>query len=58
MVPIYTDTPLYRHYNFDLFGNYFLISSGGGGRYSPDSAVAFNPKEDPIQPSVYKKKQL
>ncbi|OOF66438.1 WD40 repeat domain-containing protein [Rodentibacter sp. Ppn85] len=54
IVPIYTDTPLWRHYNFDLSGKYFLTATSDGP-YSPDSAVEFNPKEDPVQPSVYKK---
>ena len=54
MKPIYTDTPIWRHYNFDLSDKYFL-SASGGGPYDPDSAVELNPKEDPVQPSVYKK---
>ena len=54
MKPIYTDTPIWGHYNFDLSDKYFL-SASGGGPYDPDSAVELNPKEDPIQPSVYKK---
>ncbi|TYA48540.1 WD40 repeat domain-containing protein [Aggregatibacter actinomycetemcomitans] len=54
MVPIYTDTPTWRHYNFALSDKYFL-SSSSGGPYEPDSAVEFNPKEDPVQPSIYKK---
>ena len=54
MKPIYTDTPIWGHYNFDLSDKYFL-SASGGGPYDPDSAVELNPKEDPVQPSVYKK---
>ena len=55
MVPIYTDTPIWGHYNFDLSNKYFL-STSSGGPYDPiGSAVEFNPKEDPVQPSVYKK---
>ncbi|MBN6067559.1 WD40 repeat domain-containing protein [Aggregatibacter actinomycetemcomitans] len=54
MIPIYTDTPTWRHYNFALSDKYFL-SSSSGGPYEPDSAVEFNPKEDPVQPSIYKK---
>lgn len=54
MKPIYTDTPIRQHYNFALSDKYFL-SSSSGGPYDPDSAVELNPKEDPVQPSVYKK---
>ena len=54
MKPIYTDTPIWEHYNFALSDKYFL-SASGGGPYDPDSAVELNPKEDPVQPSVYKK---
>ena len=54
MKPIYTDTPIRQHYNFALSDKYFL-SASGGGPYDPDSAVELNPKEDPVQPSVYKK---
>ena len=54
MKPIYTDTPIWGHYNFALSDKYFL-SASGGGPYDPDSAVELNPKEDPVQPSVYKK---
>ena len=54
MKPIYTDTPIWGHYNFDLSDKYFL-SASGGGPYDPDSVVELNPKEDPVQPSVYKK---
>jgi WD-40 repeat, putative len=54
MKPIYTDTPIRQHYNFALSDKYFL-SSSSGGPYEPDSAVEFNPKEDLVQPSIYKK---
>lgn len=55
MVPIYTDTPLWRHYNFDLFGKYFLTASSGKRTPEDGSVVDLNPMADPVQPSVYKK---
>ena len=55
MVPIYTDTPLWRHYNFDLFDNYFLTASSGDNDKEDGTIVQFNPTADPVQPSVYKK---
>ncbi|OOF41709.1 hypothetical protein BKK47_00310 [Rodentibacter mrazii] len=55
MVPIYTDTPLWRHYNFDLSDKYFLTASSGRGTREDGSVVQLNPTADPIQPSVYKK---
>ncbi|MBN6063232.1 WD40 repeat domain-containing protein [Aggregatibacter actinomycetemcomitans] len=53
MVPIYTDTAIWRHYNFDLSDKYFLSSSSAG---TPENAGAaqLNPTADPVQPSVYK----
>ncbi|WP_241009052.1 WD40 repeat domain-containing protein, partial [Aggregatibacter actinomycetemcomitans] len=54
MVPIYTDIPIWIHYNFDLSDKYFLTASNGG---TPENAgvVQLNPTADPVQPSVYKK---
>ncbi|OOF85570.1 hypothetical protein BKG93_04465 [Rodentibacter ratti] len=55
MVPIYTDTPTWRHYNFDLSDKYFLTASSGRGEREDGSVVKINPVADPIQPSVYKR---
>ena len=55
MVPIYTDTPIELHYNFDLFDNYFLTASLGRNTREDGAVVQFNPTADPVQPSVYKK---
>uniref|UniRef100_UPI0025877B72 WD40 repeat domain-containing protein n=1 Tax=Rodentibacter caecimuris TaxID=1796644 RepID=UPI0025877B72 len=55
MVPIYTDTPTWRHYNFDLSEKYFLTASSGRGEREDGSVVKMNPVADPIQPSVYKR---
>ena len=55
MVPIYTDTPLWRHYNFHLSDKYFLTASSGSGYNEDGAAVQLNPTADPVQPSVYKK---
>ncbi|NBH75902.1 WD40 repeat domain-containing protein [Rodentibacter pneumotropicus] len=55
MVPIYTDTPTWRHYNFALSDKYFLTASSGRGTREDGSVVQFNPTADPVQPSVYKK---
>ncbi|WP_233112556.1 WD40 repeat domain-containing protein [Aggregatibacter actinomycetemcomitans] len=55
MVPIYTDTPLWRHYNFDLSDKYFLTASSGSGYREDGAIVQLNPTADPVQPSVYKK---
>ncbi|OOF66482.1 WD40 repeat domain-containing protein [Rodentibacter sp. Ppn85] len=55
MVPIYTDTPLWRHYNFDLSDKYFLTASSGRGTREDGAVVGLNPIADPVQPSVYKK---
>ncbi|OOF65083.1 WD40 repeat domain-containing protein [Rodentibacter pneumotropicus] len=55
MVPIYTDTPTWRHYNFDLSDKYFLTASSGRGDREDGSVVKMNPVADPIQPSVYKR---
>ena len=54
MVPIYTDIPIWNHYNFDLSDKYFLTASNGS---TPENAgaVQLNPTADPVQPSVYKK---
>lgn len=54
IVPIYTDIPIWIHYNFDLSNKYFLTSSNGG---TPENAgtAQLNPTADPVQPSVYKK---
>ncbi|OOF59519.1 WD40 repeat domain-containing protein [Rodentibacter myodis] len=54
-VPIYTDTPTRRHYNFDLSDKYFLTASSGRGEREDGSVVKMNPIADPIQPSVYKR---
>ncbi|OOF59429.1 WD40 repeat domain-containing protein [Rodentibacter genomosp. 2] len=55
MVPIYTDTPTWRHYNFSLSEKYFLTASSGRGEREDGSVVKMNPVADPIQPSVYKR---
>ena len=55
MVPIYTDTPIGLHYNFDLFDNYFLTASLGRNTREDGAVVQFNLTADPVQPSVYKK---
>ncbi|OOF59428.1 hypothetical protein [Rodentibacter genomosp. 2] len=55
MVPIYTDTPTWRHYNFSLSDKYFLTASSGRGEREDGSVVKMNPVADPIQPSVYKR---
>ncbi|MCQ9120151.1 hypothetical protein BKG95_09820 [Rodentibacter pneumotropicus] len=55
MTPIYTDTPMWRHYNFDLSDKYFLTASSGRSTREDGSVVQFNPTADPVQPSVYKK---
>ncbi|THA10885.1 WD40 repeat domain-containing protein [Rodentibacter pneumotropicus] len=55
MTPIYTDTPTWRHYNFDLSDKYFLTASSGRGEREDGSVVKMNPVADPIQPSVYKR---
>ncbi|WP_109092000.1 WD40 repeat domain-containing protein [Aggregatibacter actinomycetemcomitans] len=54
MVPIYTDTPTWRHYNFDLSDKYFLTASSGRGNREDGSVVNMNPVADPVQPSIYK----
>ena len=55
MAPIYTDTPIELHYNFDLFDNYFLTASLGRNTREDGAVVQFNLTADPVQPSVYKK---